>query len=45
MLALGYCGLGDMNHALRYLGETESLDINHQGVQALRSLLSLGNLI
>lgn len=45
MLALGYCGLGDMKHALRYLGETESLDINHQGVQALRSLLSLGNLI
>lgn len=42
MLALGYCGLGDMKHALRYLGEVEQMDINHQGVQALRSLVALG---
>ena len=42
MLALGYCGLGDMKHAMRYLAEVEQLDINHQGVQALRSLLSSG---
>ena len=42
VLALGYCGLGDMKHAMRYLAEVEQLDINHQGVQALRSLLSSG---
>ena len=41
MLALGYCGLGDMKHALRYLGEVEQMDINHQGVQALRSFIDL----
>lgn len=41
MLALGYYGLGDMKHALRYLGEVERMDINHQGVQALRTLHSL----
>ena len=45
MLALGYCGLGDMNHAMRYLGEVEQLDINHQGVQALRSLVAQGLLL
>lgn len=45
MLALGYCGLGDMKHAMRYLGEVEQLDINHQGVQALRSLAALGLLL
>lgn len=42
MLALGYLGLGDLRHALRYLDEAENMDINHQGVQALRTLLSLG---
>ena len=39
MLALGYFALGDKEHGAQYLGEVEQLDINHQGVQALRSLL------
>lgn len=39
MLALGYFGLGDIRHARRYLAEVEAMDINHQGVQALRSLM------
>ena len=39
MLALGYYGLGDMKKAMHYLGEVEKLDINHQGVQALRTLV------
>ena len=38
MLALGYYGMGDREHALRYLEEVEALDINHQGIQQLRSL-------
>lgn len=38
MLALGYTGLGDMERANKYLAELETLDINHQGVQALRTL-------
>ncbi len=39
MLALGYYGLGETDKALRYLAEVERLDINHQGVQALRTLV------
>lgn len=39
MLALGYTGLGDKEKAERYLREVEQMDINHQGVQALRSLI------
>jgi tetratricopeptide (TPR) repeat protein len=39
MLALGYEGLGDRQRAERYLAEVEQLDINHQGAQALRSLM------
>ena len=39
MLALGYYGLGDKEHGERYLQEVEQLDINHQGVQQLRSLI------
>ena len=38
MLALGYTGLGDKAHAERYLSEVEQMDINHQGICALRSL-------
>ena len=38
MLALGYIGLGDKERGERYLSEVEQLDINHQGVQALRTL-------
>ena len=41
MLALGYYGLGDMSHALKYLAEVEALDINHQGIQQLRSFISM----
>ena len=39
MLALGYYGMGDEAHALKYLEEVEALDINHQGVQQFRSLI------
>jgi tetratricopeptide (TPR) repeat protein len=42
MLALGYLGLGDKKHALRYLAEVEALDINHQGIQQLRTLINSG---
>ena len=41
MLALGYYGLGDKEHALRYLAEVEKLDINHYGTQAFRSLMKM----
>ena len=41
MLALGYYGLGDKAHALRYLAEVEALDNNHQGIQQFRSLINL----
>ena len=44
MLALGYYGMGDKIKALRYLDEVEALDCNHQGIQQLRTLVSL-NLI
>ena len=40
MLALGYCGMGDMEKAQKYLAEVESLDNNHQGIQQLRTLLN-----
>ena len=39
MLALGYYGMGDMDHALKYLAEVEAMDNNHQGIQQLRSLI------
>ena len=42
MLALGYLGLGDKEHALKYLKEVEALDINHQGIQQLRTLIDSG---
>ena len=41
MLALGYYGMGDSEHALKYLTEVEALDNNHQGAQQLRSLINL----
>ena len=41
MLALGYYGMGDKAHALRYLTEVEALDNNHQGIQQLRSFIDL----
>ena len=39
MLALGYYGMGDTKHALKYLAEVEALDNNHQGIQQLRTLM------
>lgn len=42
MLALGYYGMGDTEHAERYLREVEVLDNNHQGIQQLRTLMSAG---
>ena len=41
MLALGYYGLYDTDHALRYLTEVEQLDINHYGTQTFRSIITL----
>jgi hypothetical protein len=40
MLALGYYGMGDVEHAERYLREVEALDNNHQGIQQLRTLMN-----
>lgn len=42
MLALGYYGMGDTKHALKYLAEVEMLDNNHQGIQQFRSLIDAG---
>ena len=42
MLALGYYGIGDKQHALKYLDEVELLDNNHQGIQQLRTLIDAG---
>ena len=41
MLALGYAGLGDMAHADAHLKAAETININHQGVQSLKTLLRL----
>ena len=41
MLALGYFGLSNREKAEQYLSEVEALDINHQGIQALRSLMEI----
>jgi tetratricopeptide (TPR) repeat protein len=38
MLALGYVGLGEKERAESYLSEVEGMDVNHQGIKALRSL-------
>ena len=42
MLALGYAGLGDTVRSERYLREAEAIDMNHQGLQAFRSLREYG---
>lgn len=39
MLALGYAGLGDRVHSDRYLAEAEKMNVNHQGLQAFRTLM------
>ena len=40
MLALGYYGMGDKEHAERYLAEVEALDNNHQGIQQFHTLIN-----
>lgn len=42
MLALGYYGLGDMEHAERYLKEASKLDVNHLGILSFQTLIDLG---
>ena len=44
MLALGYYGMGDTEKAMRYLKEVEEMDNNHQGIQALRTLIGYATL-
>lgn len=41
MLALGCLGLGRHTAALEYLSEVEKLDINHLGILALRTFITL----
>lgn len=41
MMALGYLGLGCKDKGMKLLAEVERLDINHQGIQALRTLINL----
>ena len=45
MLALGYLGMGDREHAERYLNEVETLDNNHQGILQLRTLTDSRHLL
>lgn len=40
MLALGFYGLGDRVHALRYLDEAATLDPNHLGILSFRTLMA-----
>lgn len=39
MLALGHTGLGDKEKANRYLREVEQMDINHQGIMTLKTMI------
>ena len=39
MMALGYWGLNQKEKSARLLKEVEKSDINHQGIQAFRSLI------
>ena len=39
MMALGYCGLGLKDKSLALLQSLENIDINHQGIMALGSLI------
>lgn len=43
MMALGRWGLEDKEKAIRLLDEAERLDTNHQGIQALRTLIDCSN--
>ena len=42
MLALGYYGLGDRQHAQRYLEEAAQLDKNHLGILSFKTLIEQG---
>ena len=42
MLALGFYGLGDKQHAERYLAEASQLDKNHLGILSFQTLIGLG---
>ena len=42
LLALGFYGLGDNKHAVRYLDEEQQLDINHLGLKSLELLMKSG---
>lgn len=39
MMSLGYGGLGEVERSIQLLNEVQALDINHQGIQALHSLI------
>jgi len=39
MMSLGYLGLEEVEKSVQLLEEAEKLDVNHQGIQALRSLM------
>lgn len=41
MLALGYYGIGDKEHSMRYLQEVEALDNNHLGIRQLRTFIEM----
>ena len=41
MLALGYCGMGEKEKAMRYLKEVRALDNNHQGAQQMIETMQL----
>ena len=41
MLALGYYGMGDMKHAVRYLHEASEMDVNHLGILSFKTLVDL----
>ena len=38
MMALGYYGMGDKGHAMKYLADAEALDNNHLGILQFRTL-------
>ncbi|MGN1265956.1 MAG: DUF5107 domain-containing protein, partial [Muribaculaceae bacterium] len=39
MMSLGYYGMGQTDKSSKYLDEVIALDVNHQGIQAFRSLI------
>jgi len=39
MLALGYCGLGKKEEAMKYMEEVEMMDRNHIGVKSVKWMM------